>query len=163
MRARMRSVPTVLALLGLAASAPLVVACDGDAGVSPEEFAAVQRDLAAQQTTQQELEDRIAELEARLDQGPGRDELARIDDRLTELTTAIDEVADATVVLDAALEAERAATQTRLEDAEAAGSDLRSGLATVRDTTDALEGELEELTTLYATLRDRLDRLQRGG
>jgi chromosome segregation ATPase len=163
MRARIRSLPTVLALTGLALTSPLVTACSGDPGVSPEELAAVQRDLDAQQATQRELDDRLAELEARIEQGAGRDELARIDDRLEELAAAVDEVADATVVLDAGLEAERAATQTRLEDAEAASSDLRSGLAAVRDAADALEGELEELTTLYATLRDRLDRLQRGG
>jgi chromosome segregation ATPase len=76
------------------------------------------------------------------------DHLARVESSLTVLD---DQVAD-----------EAAARRSATEDAEAAASDLRSSLASLQEAVDALRGETDELRVLYETLRDRLDRQQRG-
>jgi predicted RNase H-like nuclease (RuvC/YqgF family) len=82
--------------------------------------------------------------------------------RLDELEDHLTRVESSLTVLDDQVADEAAARRSATEDAEAAASDLRSTLASLQEAVDALRGETDELRVLYETLRDRLDRQQRG-
>lgn len=145
-----------------AALAAGALAC-GDTSARDAEVDALAAQLADQGQSQ-------AQLAARLDDFEGA--IARLDaDRTGEDTAShvasldedVSRVIDALTVLEATIDAEAGDRRALSDDLEAAAADLRRSVAALQGSVDEVQGEVEELRTLYTTLRDRLDRLQRGG
>jgi archaellum component FlaC len=140
-----------------AALAGLLMSCA--AAEDADTVQELRAELASRSEDQQELIDRVEQLEA---------ELARLTDDTTT-TARIDDLDDVMARLSASterrqdeLEAEADTRQLAIEDGEVATAALRDGLQELRGQVDELRGEIDELRVLYETLRDRLDRQQRG-
>jgi chromosome segregation ATPase len=146
-------VPTVALAVGLSG-------CASDDGDEVEELRA---ELIARSEAEEELATRLEQLEERLEQeldALGAD--VSTDTRLDGLEDHLDRLEATLGVLDDRLEDEGAARRAAAEEAETATAELRSTLVGIQGTLDELRTETDELRTLYETLRDRLDRQQRG-
>jgi chromosome segregation ATPase len=134
--------------------------CASDDGDEVEELRA---ELIARSEAEEELATRLEQLEERLEKeldALGAD--VSTDTRLDSLEDHLDRLEATLSVLDDRLEDEGAARRAAAEEAETATAELRSTLVGVQGTLDELRTETDELRTLYETLRDRLDRQQRG-
>jgi chromosome segregation ATPase len=144
---------TVAAAVGLSG-------CASDNGDEVEELRA---ELIARSEAEDQLATRIERLEQEL-----REELEALGadvstaTRLDGLEDHLDRLDATLTVVDDRLEDEGAARRAAAEEAEAATAELRSTLVGIQGTLDELRAETDELRTLYETLRDRLDRQQRG-
>jgi chromosome segregation ATPase len=163
LHARVRTLPPVRSrfrlLLLTAAVAVGLSGCASDEGDEVEELRAelISRSEAEEQlaTRLDRLEEELEALGAATADDPTATRLDSLEDHLDRL--------DATLgVLDDRVEDEGAARRASAEEAEAAAAELRSTLVDIQGTLDELRAETDELRTLYETLRDRLDRQQRG-
>lgn len=104
------------------------------------------------------LERAVADLEETSERLTARDPMERLDEtdaeleRLTERLASLDETLEAAVTDGEAVD--RRLTSTAEE--------LRGSITSLRSDLDELGGEVNDLGILNDTLRDRLDRLQRG-
>lgn len=149
-------------MAALAVAVSLLASCgpqDGDVAELREQVDALQQDGDA---TSARVETLVAEL----------DELRALTDPLAdaEVTTRLGRVEEGLDDLDARLvglvdeqATDAAALADLAADSEAAAGDLRSRAAALEGAVTELRGQLDEVRTLTGTLRDRLDRLQRGG
>jgi chromosome segregation ATPase len=150
-----RSRPRPLLVLVAVAS----VGLSGCASQEGDEVEELRAELVARSEAEEELVTRIEALEEEV-AAFGND--VTVVTRLDGVEDGLGRVQDTLTVLDDRLSDESAARQTATEEAEAAATDLRSTLAELQRAIDELRGETDELRTLYETLRDRLDRQQRG-
>ncbi|GGI04973.1 hypothetical protein [Egicoccus halophilus] len=146
-------VPLVALLLVVGGCSP-----PGDAG-QDDAVAELRAELAARSETETALSARVEALESQLD-GLRGDRSA--DERLERTDASLRSLAESIAALDERLEREVRARETVAEDAATAASDLRATLADLQGRLDQAQGETDELRTLYATLRDRVDRMQQG-
>lgn len=146
----------------VAALAAAAVAC-GDASARDAEVDALAAQLADQDQAQTQLEERLDALEGTIGR-LGTDRTAENTARhVASLDEDVSRIVDAVTVLEATIDAEAGDRRGLSDDLEAAAADLRRSVAALQGSVDEVQGEVEELRTLYTTLRDRLDRLQRGG
>jgi chromosome segregation ATPase len=145
---------SLVALLAVGASA-----CAAEDDDQAAELAAVRAELTDRAEREQALADRLDELEEEL-AALGAD--VTTSTRLDELEDRLGQVDGEVAVLADGLEEERDAREAAAQQADDAASDLRASLASLQGAVDELRGEVDELRVLYETLRDRLDRQQRG-
>jgi chromosome segregation ATPase len=132
------------------------VSCGPSPATDGAELAALREEIAALRADEQVVLGRIEALEAELEglREPAADpERERFEGALDDLDLAL---AD----LRAAVAAETAARTELGEDLDGRSRDLRASVTRMQGAVDDLAGQVDELRTLYTTLRDRIDRLQ---
>ncbi len=117
-----------------------------------EEFATLRDDVEAATAT-------LAELDA--DDLPGA--IAAIDDQLAELVDTLTVLDEELAVVAGDVAGQRAELDATAGELRGAIDEVRGGITTLRGDLDRTGGNVEVLRGEVATLRDRLDRLQRGG
>jgi len=144
-----------------AAVAAGAAAC-GDVDAREAEIADLRAQLAQHVGAQAALEDRFDELDGAIERLASDRRADQTAVHVATMDEDLSRVIDALTVIEATLDAEVDDRDAFEEEASTAAADLRRSVTTLQGSVDEVKGELEELQTLYATLRDRLDRLQRG-
>ncbi len=156
-------------LLVVALAALVLGACTGD-DADADDVAQLRSEVTALREERSNTIDRIERLEelaAELD--AATDELAEatatddedgsLDERLRETHDDLERLEGSLAELDQEVDGATGALRDELDSVQ---SSLRDDLDTAQGSIEQLRGEIDELRTLYTTLRDRLDRLQVG-
>lgn len=158
---------TLLVAVGVLVVSVLVAADGG--GDAEAELAELRRELAARESAEEVLIERITALEALVVGLPGDDQLTALAEAVDELAGPrvegldhrIDELAERTDEVEAAAAAVAEAHRQLDGQLEATADELRGAIGGVRGGVEELRSETADLRTLYDVLRDRVDRLAR--